>query len=1123
MKIIRNAVRHRESSRLKITLRMKLLLSLFFATLLQINAGLEDTRSQKITLDLKSATVLDVIREIETTTVYRFLYRSEELDTSRKMNIRAKNEKLESVLHKVFANSGMAYKIVEDQVVLTPKKLPSVDEGNNPPMVQQQNISGTVTDAMGPIFGVTIRIKSSNRGTLSNRDGYYKIMATSNDTLVFSFVGLKTVERVVGKQTIINVELTEDITSLEEVVLNAGYYKVTEKARTGSISRITSEDIQDQPLTNPIQALIGRVPGVEISPSTTPGAYLKIRVRGENSLTGKSGGGVTGFRGALSGGIPLYVVDGMPVASQAIRSDNFGDQDPLININPENIESIEVLKDADATAIYGSRGANGVILITTKKGTPGRDQFRISTYRGIGHVSKRFQLLNTEQYLGLRNEAIQNDGINLEMLPPILKGLVYPDLTVWDQNRYTDWQDVLLGGNSEITDVQGNFSGGSENMSYRMGGSFHREDLINWGDSYFARGTANLGLDYRSSNQRFGLSVALNYGVNKQEHHGQQFTIGTVLGLTPNAPSLYDENGEINWGFDEASGQYTFSNNPMIQQLRIKTLETKTLVSNMMLSYQLWKDSDLKLNLGYTTSDTQDNSQNPITSKTPGNINTVGDSDFGYNRGHGICIEPQWTLSFTKGQHKVSTLLGAQYQRNQSERILISATEYRDDAFLGSLNGAGSINNTSEFQSDYRYMAFFGRIGYQYKQRYILNLTGRRDGSSRFSPGNRFGNFGAVGAAWIFSDEKWVRSHVPFLSFGKLRGSYGTTGSDAVGDYMYYQLYSLESSGYENDKTLIPYNLHNPNFQWERTRKMEAAIELGLFDNRMQLQAAWYQNRASNQLIQRRLPYTTGFPGVVDNFSEAVVQNSGWEFVLGGNPVSSPNFDWNLSINLSTNRNILLSFPEIEDSSYRYVYEVGSPLAIQRLYNWTQVNPETGLHEFDDVDENGVLNEEDKNFYNDLQPDFIGGLTQQFRYKNLQLDLLFQFAKQQGRWLPPQPAMGERVNTFSSYYQQRWLQPGDITEVQRATTSTNPPRIAYGNAINSTLNIEDQSFIRLRTLGLSYDIPHEAIDKIGLQRFRLFARGQNLFVLSKATTADPETGYGMPLQRTISLGVDLTF
>ncbi|RNL87788.1 SusC/RagA family TonB-linked outer membrane protein [Sinomicrobium pectinilyticum] len=1084
-----------------------------------------------ISVDLKEVTVAASLTEIEHKTDFTFFYGQELVNEIRqKVTVNADNQSVADILEQITKATGLTFRQINGTIAVKKEDPPAA---KGPPgkeasgEEQQREVNGTITDANGnPVAGVNIIIKGTNRGTISDPDGSYTIMVTDTDVLTFSFIGYKTVEKTVDGQASIDITLQEDITALKEVEVNAGYYKVKERNRTGSISRITSEDIQDIPFTNPLEALVGRVPGVTVSASGTPGTFLKVRVRGENSLRSIDGESVPGapIGFAADGGIPLYVIDGVPMNSTFINSQVYsGGLDPLANLNPENIASIEVLKDADATSIYGSRGANGVILITTKRGPEQKaTDFQFSLYKGIGKTTTHVDLLNTGEYLQMRHEALENDGIDLEAQHPFIKAIVYPDLTFWDQERYKDWQKELLNGTSEITDLQANFSGGSGNTTYRFGGSFHREDLANQGDSYFARGEGHFAISHRSTDNRFSTGMTVNYGFNKQDLQGGGLT--NTLWLPPNAPPLYDENGQLNWAVHPETGQATW-NNPLAALTAIKTSDNRNLVANANLGYRLLSQLEFKLNLGYTENKGKENSQSPMTALPPDQRynpetgqGTRPSSRFGYTRRQGINIEPQVEYQVKTGQHRFDVLIGGAYQENENETLFIQGSEYTTDTFLGSLQAAGLVTTQVDNRGEYHYIAAFGRLGYRFKERYILNLTGRRDGSSRFGPGKRFGNFGAIGGAWIFSDEPGLRQKFPALSFGKLRGSYGTTGNDNIGDYLFFDLYGLFNRNYENNMSLTPRQLFNPDLNWEKTRKLEAALELGFFDNRIMLETSWYRNRSSNQLIFRPLPFTSGFSGVVDNFSDAEVQNSGWEFMVRGEPVRRPDFGWSVSFNLSVNRNKLVAFPGIEDSPYAKIYQVGAPLSILRLYTSLGVDPETGVHQLQDIDENGIINDEDKQFSNALQPDFMGGLSQRLRYKGLELDMLFQYSRQTGRYFPPNMP-GLRSNQ-PKIVLKRWQQPGDITDIQRYSAQALTG--SYVQVQQSNADIEDQSFIRLRTLGLSYRFPQPLIKRIGVKQLRLFVRGQNLLLFSKARVPDPETGYGTPPLRMFTTGLELT-
>nr|WP_170164495.1 SusC/RagA family TonB-linked outer membrane protein [Sinomicrobium pectinilyticum] len=1030
---------------------------------------------------------------------------------------------MERVLQKVFGNSGMAYRVEQKQIVLTPKDdIPVEKDIPKTGMEQEQHIiNGTVSDVQGPMPGVSIYIKDSDRGTFSGADGTYQIMAAPTDILVFSYIGYRTVERTVGSQTILNIELQEDVTELNEVVLNAGYYKTTEKTRTGSIAKVTAEEIEHQPVISPLMALQGRVAGLEITPTSgAPGIAPKIRIRGQNSLrileSGKTVPGVL-----TEGNYPLYIIDGIPINSSPVISRGGsitqGGYDPLSAINPENIESIEVLKDADATAIYGSRGANGIILITTKQGkgiSKEKSNLDFSMYRGIGSVANRIDLLNTQQYLEMRKEAFANDGVE-----PNPNNTAHSDINgSWDQNRYTDWQKVLLGGTSDITDIQGNVSGGNTNTFYRLGGSLHKETLLLPGDFGYNRVSGHLHVNHTSDNQRFRASVSINYSVGKH-NVTQENLVNAALTLAPNAPKLYDENGELNWELNDF-GRETWTN-PLAGLERTTNSDNRNLVANGNLEYLLLTGLTLKTNFGYTELNFAEKMQTPLTSFGPF-LRPYYTPSAMFNSSHrnSVLIEPQLRYQKKIKDHRLDVIIGATYQENTDELLQIQGREYTSDLFLESLEGAGNIQILRDISEEYKYNAVFSRLGYSFKDRYLLNLTGRRDGSSRFGPGKRFGNFGAVGAAWIFSDEPWIKRLFPFLSSGKLRGSYGITGNDQIGNYQFLDLYRFSGINYQNQTSLSPNALFNPDFQWEKTKKLETSLAMGFAENRLSMEVSWYRNRSSNQLIQRTLPAMTGFSSVNDNFSEATVENSGWEFLLRGDIARTGAFQWTTSANMTVSRNKLLEFPGIEDSPYATVFKVGEPLSIQRLYTWLGVDPETGTHQFLDVNDDGVINDEDKQFSNALDRDFYGGLNNSLRYKGLELSFLFQFSKQNANYMPS-GTPGYSVNQ-PSYVLRRWQSEGDLTDVQRFS-QTSTMTLLYSQLRQSDANIEDASFLRLKTLSLSYFFPENVIEHMGLKQLKVFVQGQNLFTISGYSGLDPETGYALPPLRMITTGIQLQF
>jgi TonB-linked SusC/RagA family outer membrane protein len=847
-------------------------------------------------------------------------------------------------------------------------------------------------------------------------------------------------------------------------------------------------------------ALQGRMAGVDITPYTgVAGSAVKIQIRGQNSLRS-------------DGNFPLYVIDGVQVDSRPLRSSgallNYG-FDPLSTINPSNIESIQVLKDADATAIYGSRGANGVIIITTKKGTAsGPTNFTLSASSGIGQISNKVDLLNTEEYLEMRNEAFTNDGATPGALDVDLNG-------TWDNQRYTDWQEELLGGNSNVTDVQAGITGGSANTSFRFTGGFHKENVIIPGDFSFHSITSNLNLTHTSPNKKLTAILSINYGANKNTLINDGAFVGAALMLPPNAPALYDENGNINWQF-RADGFHSWTN-PLSLIKKTQHLTSGNLVANTSVGYEILPKLQLKANLGYTDFNSDDNVKIPISSRPPAQIATAtGQSTFGTNKRTSWIVEPQLNYSRDFNDHHIDIVIGTTFQENNSSYLSIRGTGYSSDALLNSLQAAPAKTVAVDESSQYRYTAFFGRIGYNWKSKYLLNLTGRRDGSSRFGPNNRFGNFGALGAAWVFSKESLIANNLNFLSFGKLRASYGTTGSDQIGDYQFYNTYNMAQGPYQNI-SLVPTALYNPDYAWELTKKLEAALELGFAEDRIMIEASWYRNRSSNQLVFNPLPWTTGFPFVVGNF-DATVENSGWEFLLNTINISSDNIRWRTSINVSIQRNKLLKFDNIESSPYATLYKVGEPLSLQRLYVWEGVDPETGTHQLADINDDGSIDDSDRQLMTPLARQYYGGMVNTIGYKAFELSFLFQFSKGNGYGF-----MGEMPGTRSqnqpTFVMDRWQKEGDQADVAKFTRSTASSNL-YNKVRTSSLNTADASFIRLKTLSLSYTLPASLLTKAGIQESRIYLQGQNLFTLTDFDMVlDPETINALPPLRIIMMGI----
>lgn len=963
---------------------------------------------------------------------------------------------------------------------------------------QQQTITGTITHNNMPMTGVTITVKGKNTVAVSDENGKFTIAANGTDTLIFEYLGFKTVTIAVNDKTNLAVALEEDVNDLKEVTVNAGYYKVKDSERTGSISKITAKDIEKQPVTNVLAAMQGRMAGVNISQdSGMPGGAFSIRIRGQNSLR-------------ADGSEPLYVIDGVPYSSETIgyaqtSTNTPGFTSPLNSINPADIESIAVLKDADATAIYGSRGANGVVLISTKKGKPGKTTFTFSTMHGAGKATRMPKLMNTDQYLQLRRQAFANDGITT------YPATAYDINGTWDTGRYTDWQKEILGGAADINQTTAGISGGSELTQFVVNGTYRTEGTVFPGNFVYKKGAVHLNLNHRSEDSKFRMNFSAGYTTQDNDQPWTDLTREARL-LPPNAPALYNPDGSLNW----ENGTWE---NPLRNLLGKFLSNTQDLSTNTLLSYKILPNLELRSSFGFTDLRHDELRSSPSTMYNPSSGAGPEYSGLYSNKTgrQSWIIEPQLDYSMDIGKGKLGALAGLTFQNQIGNRLYQLGSGFTSNSLIFNLASASSVTVFASDQSVYKYNAVYARINYNWQDRYIVNLTGRRDGSSRFGPGNRFANFGAVGAAWLFSNEGFVKDNLSFLSFGKLRGSYGTSGNDQIGDYQFLDTYSSSGNIYQGVTGLQPTRLFNADFGWETNRKTELALEAGFLNDRITTSVAWFRNRSSSQLVGIPLAATTGFGSLNANL-DATVENTGIELTLRTVNFSKGSFNWTTSINLTLPKNRLVSFPGLEYSSYAQTYEIGRPLGIRKLYHFTGIDPQTGIYRFEDFNGDGAITApDDQQQVADLSPEYYGGLQNSVSYKGFNLDFVFQFTKQQTFAYLMGYAGG--MNNKPVAMLDSWMPLGGQGTYQVYTSGANveATRAAtrYGQSDGA---IVDGSYIRLKTIALSYDLPQKWIPYV---KIRASVQGQNVLTFTHYKGGDPEfraTGFLPPL-RTITAGL----
>ncbi|MBO9572684.1 MAG: SusC/RagA family TonB-linked outer membrane protein, partial [Chitinophagaceae bacterium] len=897
------------------------------------------------------------------------------------------------------------------------------------------------------------------------------------------------------------VSLEKNISQLDEVQYIA-YGTTSRRFGVGNTASIKAADIEKQPVQNPLFALQGRVPGLLVTQNTglANGAFT-VRIQGRNSIGSKND--------------PLIVVDGVPIAFETFGA-NINDplsggtgrsgNNPINFINPANIESIDILKDADATAIYGSRAANGAILITTKKGKAGKIKVSLGLQEGYGKVAHKVNMLNTRQYLDMRYEAFRNDGLTIN-------SGVYNDLQVWDTTKYTDWQKELIGGTARYSNFTASVSGGTSTIQYLVGGTLNRTTTVFPGNDASKTGNIHFNLSTASVNQRFKLSITGSYGINGNGVPSTDLTRAALL-LAPNAPSLYNADGTLNWA-PNAAGAATWGNPLASSQYAGYDFSTNSLTSNALLSYSIFHGLTLRSSFGYNSFQTNSffevtaNAGPPETRENSSNA-----AYFNNLNSYSWIAEPQLIFNRTIGKTSIDALAGGTFQKNFAEFTSVRGSGFVNDLLIRDLNSASSIEGGYD-NTVYRYNALFGRLNFQFDKKYIFNITARRDGSSRFGENNLFNNFWSVGAGWIFTEEKGTGNMLSFLSFGKFRFSYGTTGNDGIGDYAYLNAYSstLSSIPYQGATGLWTSGIANPYLEWEETRKLMGGIDLGFFKDRILFNLTYQRNRSSNQLQGYPLASFTGQSGFLTN-RPATVQNTSWEFSLTTSNIKAKDFTWTTMANLTIPRNKLVAYPGIEETSLAKGLDgviVGQPLGTLPYYHYLSVDPGVGLYTSSNENKEPVFgfpSDEARNILISTDPAYYGGIVNTFGYKGFSLDFLFQFTRQKGpRNLYFFNGMSQPGEFSSEYSNQpvsvlnRWQKPGDDQPIQRFTTGFGTPSVTQTEEYFSW----DASYIRLKNVSLSWQIPNSWSEKMHLQSGSVYFRGQNLATITKYSGLDPET------------------
>jgi TonB-linked SusC/RagA family outer membrane protein len=1081
--------------------------------------------SQSVTFSGKDVPLKQVFTAIEQQTGYVVFANRNTLDDAKKVSISATKMPLTEFLTALLKDQPFEFSIEGKTIVLSPKKI-------LPPPLQLfeqsgREITGFIMDEKKstPLRGVTIIVNGTNKATQSDEKGGFILKGIEGDiTITLTSIGYeKKVVKVSRNTTRIIESMKQATNELDQAVVMA--YGITSKRlATGNITRVSGEELRRQPVMNPMAALQGKVAGLEFSYlSPTASSPIKLQIRGRNSIN----------TNMISE--PLYVIDGIPQAvleTGNVMNNNTGvsygyvqsgpnytgGQSPFFNINPRDIESIEVLKDADATAIYGSRAANGVILITTKKAQAGRTALEVNLQQGLTMVSRRPRMMSLREYLDMRYEALRNDGIT-----PTMDNA--PDLKLWDTTRSTNWlKELLRSGKS--TDLSVTLSGGDQRTSYRLGAGYTQQEELNRSGGN-KRGTVHLNLKHTSINQKLTISLTTGYSATKVDAIGD---VSAGYTAPPNAPPIFDEAGNLNY--------LAYNPNPEInnfifgQLLKPNIQKTNVLNSNLSVNYTLFKGLVLTGSFSYQNMQNTNDILMPFAAEDPRSKPFFkGTAIFGTTKNNNLAFEPQLNYTRAIARGRLSAMVGATMQKTSTSTTNIMAVGFPSDDQMQSVSQA-TATEISNSAFDFKYAALFTRINFNWDQKYILNLQARRDGSSRFAPGAQFGNFGSVGASWIATEEEWLQKILPsWFSFIKLRGSYGITGSDNVGIYEYLPRYSTMSANssrrmftYNDVQAYVSIVPVNQQYRWEELRSLEGALNLGFMDDRIILELTAYDKRSGNQLTQLPTPLYTGFSKVRANW-DATVRNQGIEADLRVDIIRKKDLRLTAYGNISRNTNTLIAYPGLENSPFANSLKIGQSLNMVYIKKVIGVNPLTGEYNFEDHNKDGRITEnynvfpgtadDDRSLAYDLNPKFFGGFGTELFWKQYGLTIQFAYSNQIG---PPayvglNPGSMANLIMPDDMQANHWRKPGDVVKYPKFSTLTD----ARGSEFVNT------SFLRLTAVQFSYTLPEKFTKKAGLQACNFSVRASNLFTITRHRM-DPSIRAGtfMPIPTIIVGNLSIT-
>jgi len=1079
---------------------MKLTAIVLTVLCLQVSAS---AFSQRFSLSEKNAVLDAVLKKIKQQSGYLFLYDSELMRQAKPVTVEIKNAPLEEVLQKCLAGQPFTYELVNKTIVIKLKR--AVNDKTDIDAAPIDTLGGKVTNAAGmPVQGVSVGIKGTTKGTVTDEKGRFRLQdVPANAILVFRMIGFEAYEEQAVAGRSLSVVLKEELSKLSEVIV-VGYGTQKRSDLTGAVSSVRGDQLTGQAISNPVQALTGLAPGVQVlQNSGEPGSALSVRVRGGNSLIG--------------GNEPMYVIDGFPITGT------------LDNINPNDILSIEVLKDASATAIYGSRGANGVVMVTTKKGKSGRTQVEYDVYYGLQQVTKKIDMMNAQEFATIANVRAANDNI----------APFFTDAEIKAFGNGIDWQDEIFR-TAPIQNHSLSISGGNDKTRFSLTGNYFDQKgvILN---SYNNQAQLRANLEHNINNN---WKVSFNNIVSRTKNNflysnNTERGAGVLSGalISPPTVPVYDANGNYS-----NVRKYPFSpdiaENPVAMALERKNITTRNaLLTNIFIEGKLMPDLVLRSSIGIQ----YENSRVDFYSPTIFQPSARGSASITY--GESMNIVNENTLTYAKtvnNDHHFTVLGGITSEKNTGQNLGASATGFLTNILENkSLQSGTSPGIPTSSMNEYAILSGLGRVNYSYKGKYLLTSSIRADGSSRFGKANRWGYFPSTALAWRVSEEKFWEGIKPVVNDLKLRGSWGVTGNTAVSAY---QSLSILSSV----QTVLDENLYigfapgsikpNPELKWETTTQIDAGVDVSLLNSRLMLSFDYYSKRTNDLLSSVPVSSSTGYSTTIKNLG--TVENKGMEAAITAYILEQGAFKWDLGVNLSRNRNKVISlsggtdiFGEILGNTLPAMSLVreGHPIGV--FYGYLEDGLDNnGEIKYKDLDNNGTINSLDRTIIGDPNPAYIIGLNSHMSYKNFDLTILV--TSVQGV-----DVLNYNLSNVADGFSFGINQVRDILGNYWTSDKPNPnakyPKISKNTRyLGSDRFIEDGSYIRVKNIQLSYTLKK---DKLVLAGSQIYVAVQNPFTFTNYSFYTPEINtrgagisrgidqFGYPDARSFMLGLRVKF